>query len=206
MSAYDNAKKWSLELVFHSQTRWETGADLGFLLGGGRRLRGGIFSQLRGRHVPEGRQHLNEGIECAWQSHSLQCCYGPITDERIGWFLNDKKHSNQWPFSALHVMHSGRQNAAVPMIDNLNNNRRPKKTTGGARMIPQGPQCSWWMVYRERNPVWRTSWWVCLVCSSASMSNCSGIWYISRLRSGKLTYICMTLIISQIHSLFKKKR
>ena len=33
-----------------------TGADLGFSLGEGRRLRGGIFSRLRGLHVPEVRQ------------------------------------------------------------------------------------------------------------------------------------------------------
>ena len=43
----------------------QAGADIGFVLGRCRRLRGGIFSRLLGRHVPEWRQHINEGVEYA---------------------------------------------------------------------------------------------------------------------------------------------
>ena len=47
----------------------ESGADLGFSLGGGSRLRGGIFSRLRGGMFQKGTkcQHINEGVECALQ-------------------------------------------------------------------------------------------------------------------------------------------
>ena len=70
LDADDDNADWLLGRAMAEHANWRgnsslTGADPGFLLGGGRRLRGGIFPQLQGRHVPEGHQHINDGAECA---------------------------------------------------------------------------------------------------------------------------------------------
>ena len=118
--------KYVCPFAFWNSVSLKPGADLGFSLGGGRLLSGGIFSRLRGRHVPEGRQgkHINEGVECALQIIVMWWSF--LTMLVMVWFNNRSKHrlvskqykySKQWSFSAHTLRIREPKNAPVPMID-----------------------------------------------------------------------------------------
>ena len=90
----------------------QAGADLGYLLGRGRRLRGGIFSRCGVGIFQRDANTSMKGRNAPYKAILCIACEGngSIAHESIGWFLNDKKqHSYEGSLSASHVTHSGSQ-------------------------------------------------------------------------------------------------
>ena len=94
-------------------------------------------------------------------------------------------------------MHSGSQNALVPMIDKNNNNRRQNESTGGARVIPRGPQFrhGWSIATRSGGLAYE-----CVLFAVPPAYQIAVVFAAYQDSETAVSCICMNLIINQIYS------